>query len=107
MAANIKKKKKNTQQLSQDIVFKLTLSDLYTINKQSSKQTNATCGLCVISSVSNYILLEMALFSEHLQTDGFKSFWYSNFVYLMIEFTTGLSWFVQTIKQHKLNSLRF
>ena len=32
-----------------------------------------TCGLCVISSVSNYILLEMALLSEHLQTDVFES----------------------------------
>ena len=34
----------------------------------------ATCGLCVISRVSNYIFLEMALFSDHLHTDGFKSF---------------------------------
>ena len=32
----------------------------------------AACGVCVISSVSNYILLEKALLSEHLQTDGFK-----------------------------------
>ena len=55
----------------------------------------------------------MALFSEHLQTDGFKSFWYSNFVYLMIAFTPGLSEFVQTIKgsyilcRHELKSLKF
>ena len=41
----------------------------------------ASCGLLVISSVSNFILLEMALLSEHLQADGFKSLWYSNFVY--------------------------
>ena len=34
----------------------------------------ATCGIGVISSVSNYILLEMALFSEHLQTDGSNQF---------------------------------
>ena len=36
--------------------------------------------------------------SEHVQTDGFELFWYSNFVFLMIAFTTGLSGFVQTIK---------
>ena len=49
----------------------------------------------VISSVSDYIFLEMALLSEHVQTDGFKSFWYSNSLYLMTAFTTGLSGFVQ------------
>ena len=70
-------------------------------------------GLCVISSVSNYILLEMALLSEHLQTDGFESFWYRNFEFLMIAFTIGLSGFVQTNKgsytlcRHELNSLKF
>ena len=52
---------------------------------------NNTSGLCVISSVSNFISLEMALLSEHLQTDGFESFWYSNFVYLMI--ALYISWF--------------
>ena len=36
--------------------------------------------------------------SEHVQTDGFESFWYSYFVFLMIAFTTGLSGFVQTVK---------
>ena len=70
-------------------------------------------GLCVISSVSNYILLEMALLSEHLQTDGFESFWYRNFEFLMIAFTMGLSGFVQTNRgsytlcRHELNSLKF
>ena len=70
-------------------------------------------GLCVIFSVSHYILLEMALLSEHLQTDGFESFWYRNFEFLMIVFTMGLSGFVQTNKgsytlcQHVLNSFKF
>ena len=49
----------------------------------------ATCGL--FSSVSSYILLEMTLVSEHLQTDGFESFWYSNIVFSMTAFTIGLS----------------
>ena len=53
----------------------------------------ATCGLYVIPVrlIIYFVLLKMALLSEeHLQTDGFESLWYSNFVYLTIAFNTGL-----------------
>ena len=50
----------------------------------------------VLFPVCQIIFCWKWLSSEHVQTDGFESFWYSNFVFLMIAFTTGLSGFVQT-----------